>query len=95
VEAAAAFVRLEKERDHLRISQEQATKRISELEKKLETYSEMEKSLREAQQREQARNELEKTQVDRLLSLAHVVGRKCFGLMPTLFVLSTADGLCI
>ena len=46
--------------------------------------TELEKLLGEAQEREQARDDLEKTQVDRLLALADVVGSKCFGSMPTL-----------
>ena len=46
--------------------------------------AELEKSLGEAQEREQARDDLEKTQVDRLLALADVVGRKYFGSVPTL-----------
>ena len=44
----------------------------------------LEKSLGEAQEREQARDALEKTQVDRLLTLADVVGSKFFGSVPTL-----------
>ena len=46
--------------------------------------AELEKSLGEAQEREQARDDLEKTQVDRLLALADVVGSKFFGSVPTL-----------
>ena len=46
--------------------------------------AELEKSLGEAQEREQARDDLEKTQVDRLLALADVVGSKYFGSVPTL-----------
>ena len=38
--------------------------------------AELEKSLGEAQEREQTRGELEKTQVDRLLALADVIGSK-------------------
>jgi len=53
MEGAAAFVRLEKERDQLRTSLEQATKRVAELEQKLQDQSEMEKTLRESQEREQ------------------------------------------
>jgi len=46
--------------------------------------AELEKSLGEAREREQARADLEKTQVDRLLALADVVGSKFFGSVPTL-----------
>mgnify|MGYP000845530293 FL=1 len=46
--------------------------------------AELEKSLCEAQEREQARDALEKTQVDRLLALADVVGSKYFSSVPTL-----------
>ena len=52
----------------------------------------LEKSLGEAQEREQARDDLEKTQVDRLLALADVVGSKFFGFMPTL---SFVDFWCL
>ena len=38
--------------------------------------AELEKSLGEAQEREQTRGDLEKTQVDRLLALADVIGSK-------------------
>ena len=46
--------------------------------------AELEQSLSEAREREQARDDLEKTQVDRLLALADVVGSKFFGSVPTL-----------
>ena len=46
--------------------------------------AELEKSLGEAQERERARADLEKTQVDRLLALADVVGSTFFGSAPTL-----------
>ena len=46
--------------------------------------AELEKSLGEAQEREQARDALEKTQVDRLLALADVVGSKYFSSVLTL-----------
>ena len=84
MEGAAAFFRMEQERDQLRTSLERATKRVTELEQKLQTHADMEKSLGEDREREQARDDLEKTQVDRLLALADVVGSKCFGSMPTL-----------
>ena len=42
--------------------------------------AELEQSLGEAREREQARDDLEKTQVDRLLALADVVGSKFFRL---------------
>ena len=66
LDAAAAYVRLEKERDQLRASLDQATGRVAELEK----------ALHESQERELARVAQEKTQVDRLLSLAGVLGGK-------------------
>ena len=46
--------------------------------------AELEKSLGEAQERERTRDDLEKTQVDRLLALADVIGSKCFSSLPTL-----------
>ena len=46
--------------------------------------AELEKSLGAAQERERTRGDLEKTQVDRLLALADVIGSKCFGSLPTL-----------
>ena len=64
LDAAAAYVRLEKERDQLRASLDQATGRVDELEK----------ALRESQERELARVAQEKTQIGRLLSLAAVLG---------------------
>ena len=64
LDAAAAYVRLEKERDQLRASLDQATGRVDELER----------ALRESQERELARVAKEKTQVGRLLSLAGVLG---------------------
>ena len=84
MEGAAAFVRMEQERDQLRTDLERATKRVTELEQKLQTHADMEKSLGEAREREQARDDLEKTQVDRLLALADVIGSKYFGSLPTL-----------
>ena len=66
LDAAAAYVRLEKERDQLRASLGQATGRVAELEK----------ALHESRERELARVAQEKTQVDRLLSLAGVLGGK-------------------
>jgi hypothetical protein len=74
VEAAAAFVRLERERDALRVSLGDALNRASELEQKLKAQSKLEDDLRDSQEREHAREEFEKTQVDRLLSLAHTLG---------------------
>ena len=74
IEAAAAYVRLEKERDQLRASLDQATKRATELELKLRTQAELEKALHESQERERVRVEQEKTEVDRLLSLAGALG---------------------
>ena len=64
LDAAAAYVRLEKERDQLRASLDQATERVAELEK----------ALHESQERELACVAQEKTQVDRLLSLVGVLG---------------------
>ncbi len=64
LDAAAAYVRLEKERDQLRTSLDQATGRVDELER----------ALRESQERELARVAQEKTQIGRLLSLAVVLG---------------------
>ena len=46
--------------------------------------AELEKSLGEAQERERARDDLEKTQVERLLALADVIGSKYLGSLPTL-----------
>ena len=46
--------------------------------------TELEKSLGGAQERERARGDLEKTQVNRLLALADVIGSKYFGSLPTL-----------
>ena len=66
LDAAAAYVRLEKERDQLRASLNQATGRVDELEK----------ALHESRERELARVAQEKTQVGRLLSLAGVLGGK-------------------
>ena len=54
--------------------------------------AELEKLLGEAQEREQARDDLEKTQVDRLLALADVVGSKYFSLVP---ILSFVDFGCL
>ena len=42
--------------------------------------AELEKSLGEAQERERTRGDLEKTQVERLLALADVIGRKYLGI---------------
>ena len=70
LEAAAAFVRQEKERDQLRTYLDQATRRAAELERKLQAQAELEKALHESQERERVRVVQEKTQVDRLLSLA-------------------------
>ena len=86
LEGAAAFVRLEKERDQLRTSLDQATRRAAELEQKLQAQAELEKALHESQERERARDDREKTQVDRLLALANVLGRKFFGLTLTCIV---------
>ena len=58
--------------------------RIGEKESVKKRVAELEKSLGEAQERERARDDLEKTQVDRLLALADVVGSKYFGSVPTL-----------
>ena len=66
LDAAAAYVRLEKERDQLRASLDQATGRVDELEK----------ALHESQERELARVAQEQTQVGRLLSLVGVLGGK-------------------
>ena len=74
LEAAAANVRLEKERDQLHTSLDQATKRAEELELRLQAQAELEKTLRESQERERVRAIQEKTQVDRLLSLAGTLG---------------------
>ena len=90
LEGAAAFVRLEKERDQLRTSLDQATRRAAELEQKLQAQAELEKELRESQEREHARANQEKTQVDRLLALAGVLGRKFFGLTPTCLLVEFA-----
>ena len=46
--------------------------------------AELEQSLGEARERERARDDLEKTQVDRLLALADVAGSKYFSSVPTL-----------
>ena len=54
--------------------------------------AELEQSLGEAREREQARDDLEKTQVDRLLVLADVVRSKYFGSVPTL---SFVDFRCL
>ena len=66
LDAAAAYVRLEKERDQLRASLDQATWRFDELEK----------ALHESRERELARVAQEKTQVGHLLSLAGVLAGK-------------------
>ena len=76
LDAAAAYVRLEKERDHLRASLDQATRRVAELELKLQAQAELEKALLEFRERERVRVDQEKTQVDRLLSLASALGGK-------------------
>ena len=83
LEAAAAYVRLEKERDQLRTSLDQATKRAEELELKLQAQAELEKTLHESQERERVRAIQEKTQVDRLLSLAGALGGEFSALAPT------------
>ena len=46
--------------------------------------AELERSLGAARQREQTRGDLEKTQVERLLGLANVIGGKYLGSLPTL-----------
>ena len=46
--------------------------------------AELEKSLGEAQERERARGDLERTQVDCLLTLADVIGSKYLSSLPTL-----------
>ena len=74
LEAAAAYVLLEKERDQLRTSLDQATKRAEELELKLQAQAGLEKALHESQERERVRAIQEKTQVNRLLSLAGALG---------------------
>ena len=51
LDAAAAYVRLEKERDQLRASLDQADKRVAELELKIRSQGELEKSLHEFQER--------------------------------------------
>ena len=76
LDAAAAYVRLEKERDQLRASLDQADKRVAELEVKLQAQADLEKTLHEFQERERVRVGQEKTQVDRLLSLAGALGGK-------------------
>ena len=53
---------------------------------------ELEKSLGEAQERERTRGDLEKTQVDRLLALADVIGSK-YSAHRLLCFLSTAEAL--
>ena len=90
LEAAAAYVRLEKERDQLRTSLDQATKRAAELELKLQAQAELEKALHESQERERVRVVREKTEVDRLLSIAGALGGEFFGLTPTFFFASFA-----
>ena len=87
LEAAAAYVCLEKERDELRTSLDQATKRAEELELKLQDQAELEKALHESQERERVRVVREKTEVDRLLSIAGALGGEFFGLVPTLSLL--------
>ena len=74
LDAAAAYVRLEKERDQLRASLDQATRRVAELELKLQAQAELEKALHESQEHERVRATQEKTQVDRLLALAGTLG---------------------
>ena len=74
LDAATAYVRLEKERDQLRASLDQADKRVAELELKIRSQGELDKSLHEFQERERVRVDQEKTQVDRLLSLAGALG---------------------
>ena len=54
--------------------------------------AELEKSLGEAQERERTRDDLEKTQVEHLLTLADAIGSKYLGSLPTL-LLSTAGAL--
>ena len=46
--------------------------------------AELEKSLGEAQERERTRDDLEKTQVEHLLTLADAIGSKYLGSLPTL-----------
>ena len=53
---------------------------------------ELEKSLGEAQDRERARDELEKAQVEHLLSLADATGSKYLGCLPTF---SCVDFWCL
>ena len=54
--------------------------------------AELEKSLGEAQDRERARDELEKAQVEHLLSLADAAGSKYLGCLPTF---SCVDFWCL
>ena len=90
LDAAAAYVRLEKERDQLRASLDQADKRVAELELKIRSQGELEKSLHELQERERMRVDQEKTQVVRLLSLAGALGGKfrldAYCVVPVAFV---------
>ena len=54
--------------------------------------AELEQSLGEAQERERTQGDLEKTQVDRLLALADVIGSK-YSAYGLLCLLSTSDVL--
>ena len=74
LDAAAVYVRLEKERDQLHASLDQATRRVAELELKLQAQAELEKALHESLEHEPLRATQEKTQVDRLLALAGILG---------------------
>ena len=46
--------------------------------------AELEKSLGEAQEHERTRDDLEKTQIEHLLTLADTIGSKYLGSLPTL-----------
>ena len=69
---------MEKERDQLIASLDQATKRAAELELKLQAQAELEKALHESRELERVRAVQEKTQVDRLFSLAAALGGEFF-----------------
>lgn len=86
VTAAEAYIRLEQERNQLladlkqaKLDQQTAATRMTELEAENENAK---KALEEAKKREDEKRDSEKTQVERLLSRADVVGRVCGGAPP-------------